>query len=304
MTPLAVQVRDLRKSYGSLEAVRGVDLEVRTGEIFALIGPNGAGKTTTLEILEGHRQADAGEVQVLGYDPRRNERAFKERIGIVLQSTSIQQYLRVGETIDLFRGYYPHPMSTSAVLNLVGLADVERKLVRRLSGGQQRRLDVGIGIAGDPDLLFLDEPTTGFDPSARRTAWEMIRGLKALGKTILLTTHYMEEAQYLADRVAAIVGGCIVATGTPDDLRSRYSDTRISFRDTFPLETLPPALAALATVESNRIAIHTDNPTRLVHALTSWALEQNVTLEDLTVAPLTLEDVYIRLAEQSEEAVE
>jgi ABC-2 type transport system ATP-binding protein len=301
MTELAVEARGLTKAYGETEALRGVDLEVRIGEIFALIGPNGAGKTTALEILEGHRRADAGEVRVLGHDPQRNERAYKERIGIVLQSTSIQQYLRVYETIDLFRGYYPHPLPTADVLKLVGLEDVERKLVRRLSGGQQRRLDVGIGIAGNPDLLFLDEPTTGFDPSARRTAWEMIWGLKSSGKTILLTTHYMEEAQNLADRVAIILGGRIVALGTPNDLRSRSNDTAISFRDSTPLQNLPSEMAAMMRTESGRHVIHTNEATRIVNALTSWALDQGVELEDLTVAPLSLEDVYLQLSEEAGE---
>ena len=204
---LAIEVRGLRKSYGKTEAVRGVDLRVSKGEVFALLGPNGAGKTTIVEILEGHRDRTAGDVSVLGYDPGRGERALKQRIGIVLQSTGVEPYLSVEETIDLFRGYFPHPLPLDEILDAVGLSEQRRARVRRLSGGQQRRLDVAIGLAGDPELLFLDEPTSGFDPSARRGAWEMVRTLKSLGKTVVLTTHYMEEAETLADRVAIIGEG-------------------------------------------------------------------------------------------------
>lgn len=311
-TDLAVQTRGLRKSYGTVEAVRGVDLTVRRGEVFGLIGPNGAGKTTTLEILEGHRETDDGEVRVLGFDPAQNEREFKERIGIVLQTTSMPMYLRVEEVIDMFRGYYPHPRPLDEVLELVGLTDVRRKLIRRLSGGQQRRLDVGIGLAGDPELLFLDEPTTGFDPEARRAAWGMIRQLKALGKTIVLTTHYMEEAQALADRVAFIHDGRIVAEGTPDELRGQYDDVRISFRLPEGHE-LPPEVARLCDpggttrqAESltpgvvdgsdGHLTIHTSTPTQTLHQLTAWATQQGIELEDLSVAAASLEDVYLRLS--------
>ena len=211
----AIEVRGLRKLYGKIEAVRGIDLRVAKGEVFALLGPNGAGKTTTVEILEGHRDRTDGYVSVLGHDPRRNERSLKERIGIVLQSIGVEPYLSVEETIDVFRGYFPHPLPLEEILDLVGLRDQRRARVRRLSGGQQRRLDVAIGLAGDPELLFLDEPTSGFDPSARRGAWEMVKGLKSLGKTVVLTTHYMDEAEHLADRVAIIVEGKIVAEGAP-----------------------------------------------------------------------------------------
>ena len=213
MTEPAIEVRGLHKSYGQVEAVRGIDLFVSKGEVFALLGPNGAGKTTMVEILEGHRDRSAGDVSVLGYDPGRNDRALKRRIGIVLQSTSVEPYLSVEETINLFRGYYPHPLPLEQILEAIGLREQRRTRVKRLSGGQQRRLDVAIGLAGDPELLFLDEPTTGFDPSARRGAWEMIRNLQSLGKTILLTTHYMNEAEHLADRAAIIVDGEIVAKG-------------------------------------------------------------------------------------------
>jgi ABC-2 type transport system ATP-binding protein len=272
--------------------VRGIDLEVRRGEIYALIGPNGAGKTTTLEILEGHRHADGGTVLVLGHDPARNEIAFKERIGIVLQSTSITTYLTAEETIDLYRGYYPHPRPLDELVQIVGLAESRKKLVRRLSGGQQRRLDVAIGLAGDPEMLFLDEPTTGFDPAARRGAWEMIRGLKALGKTILLTTHYMDEAQALADRVSIIAHGEIVAEGTPDELRSRADETEISFRHDGA--ELPP-LAGLQ-VANGRATLRTTEPTAALYELTGWARTHGRELEGLSVAPVSLEDVYLDLA--------
>jgi ABC-2 type transport system ATP-binding protein len=293
----AVTVCRLKKAYGDVQALRGVDFEVRHGEIFALIGPNGAGKTTTLEILEGHRRSDSGEARVFGFDPAQSETAFRERIGIVLQTTSLPLYLRVEEAIDMYRGYYPNPRPLNEILSLVGLEDLRRKLVRRLSGGQQRRLDVAIGLAGDPDLLFLDEPTTGFDPAARRGAWTMIKGLKALGKTILLTTHYMDEAQFLADRVAMMFDGRIVAEGSPDELRRRYTDTRISFRDTPAMGPLPDPGSAAIHRENGRIEVHTARPTETLHLLTAWAVEQGVELDDLAVSPLSLEEVYLRLHE-------
>jgi ABC-2 type transport system ATP-binding protein len=297
MSDLAVEVHALWKAYGEIQAVDGIDLEVRKGEIFALIGPNGAGKTTTLEILEGYRIPDSGSVSVLGFDPTKRSRAFKERIGIVLQSTSLPLYLRVEEAIDMFRGYYPNPLPLSDTIAMVGLEDERRRLVRRLSGGQQRRLDVAIGLAGDPELLFLDEPTTGFDPSARRSAWDMIRGLKEYGKTILLTTHYMEEAQALADRVAIIVRGRIVAQGTPDELRARYNDTRIAFRQQMPAGRQVSPMPVAAQSENGRSVINTPEPTKVLRDLTTWALKNAVRLDDLTVSPAGLEEVYLRLSE-------
>ena len=230
LTSPAIEVRGLRKSYGTVEAVRGIDLQVSKGEVFALLGPNGAGKTTTVEILEGHRDRTAGDVRVLGYDPARNERGLKERIGIVLQSTGVEPFLSVEESIDLFRGYYPHPLPLEEILDATGLREQRRARVKRLSGGQQRRLDVAIGLAGDPELLFLDEPTTGFDPSARRGAWGMVKNLQALGKTVVLTTHYMDEAEFLADRVAIMAHGEIVAEGSPADLAKETGATTIRFR--------------------------------------------------------------------------
>src|SRR6266508_4376749 len=217
----AIQVRDLRKRYGELEAVRGISFEVQQGEVFALLGPNGAGKTTIVEILEGYRQRDGGDVAVLGHDPAKAERALKSSIGIVLQSTGIDPFLTVAETIELYRGFYPHPRPLDEVIEVVGLKGKRDVRVLKLSGGQQRRLDVAIALAGDPALLFLDEPTTGFDPAARRGAWEIVKNLASLGKTIFLTSHYMDEAQYLAKQVAVIASGEIVARGSPDSLGGR-----------------------------------------------------------------------------------
>ena len=297
----AIEVRDLRKRYGEVEAVAGIDLQVARGEVFALLGPNGAGKTTTVEVLEGHRQRSSGEVSVLGFDPGRAERAFKQRIGIVLQETSVEPYLTVGEAIDLYRGFYPHPLPLEEALALVGLSDQRDQRVRRLSGGQQRRLDVAIGLAGDPDLLFLDEPTTGFDPAARREAWGMVLSLKALGKTIFLTTHYMDEAQHLADRVAIVRRGSIVVDGSPAALIARERGSRIAFRE-------PAAGAAmLAGFEGLRrdngyVSIETENPTAALYTLTSRAHDAGIELEDLTVSRPTLEDLYLRLIGEEENA--
>ena len=290
-----ITVRGLRKSYGKVEAVRGIDLTVAGGEVFALLGPNGAGKTTTVEILEGQRDRSAGEVLVLGHDPSRNERALKRRIGIVLQSTGVEPYLTVQETIDLFRGYYPHPLPTDEILDVIGLREQRRTLVRRLSGGQQRRLDVAIGLAGDPELLFLDEPTTGFDPSARRGAWGMIRNLRALGKTVLLTTHYMDEAENLADRVAIMVDGRIVAEGTPAELVRKDRATTIRFR-VAPGAGAPPA--AQPADQAGGYAVTTDTPTQTLHQLTGWAVEHGIELAELTVSQPTLEDLFVELADR------
>ncbi|MDQ3955644.1 MAG: ABC transporter ATP-binding protein [Actinomycetota bacterium] len=299
---VAIEVRRLTKSYGSLEAVRGIDLRVEEGEVYALLGPNGAGKTTTVEILEGHRERTGGDVEVLGFDPARAGGAFKRRIGIVLQSTGVDPYLTVAETVELFRGYYPHPRPLDEVIQVVGLDNKRDARVGKLSGGQQRRLDVAIGLAGDPDLLFLDEPTTGFDPAARRNAWQMISNLKYLGKTVFLTTHYMDEAQHLADRAGIIARGRIVAEGTPAELAGRSSDSTISFM--LPVESpeLPGSLADLTRGRAGAIEIVTAEATRVLHELTDWALKNNVQLMDLKMGGATLEDVYLELTKADEEA--
>ena len=277
--------------------MRGVDLQVAAGEVFALLGPNGAGKTTTIEILEGYLAKTAGEVSVLGHDPSRNERAFKERIGIVLQSTGVEPYLNVQETINLFRGYYPNPLPLDDILTATGLTEQRRVRVKRLSGGQQRRLDVAIGLSGNPELLFLDEPTTGFDPSARRGAWDMVRNLKSLGKTVVLTTHYMDEAENLADRVAIMVQGRIVAQGTSSELVRKNGSTAIRFRLQSRSLPMPGEFGAEPTGDDGRYTLTTDTPTESLHQLTGWALANRVELEELSVAPSSLEDVFVEIAE-------
>jgi ABC-2 type transport system ATP-binding protein len=291
----AIVVRGLRKSYGSHEAVRGVDFQIEKGEIFALLGPNGAGKTTTVEILEGYRSRTSGDVSVLGYDPASNSPDLKRRIGIVLQATGVQPYLTVEETIGLFRGYYPDPLPLDDIIEAVGLTEKRKALVRRMSGGEQRRLDVAIGLAGNPELLFLDEPTTGFDPSARRNAWGMVKNLQSLGKTVVLTTHYMDEAQSLADRVAIMVNGQIVAQGTPGSLTRLDATTRISFRVPTGL-ALPEIVGAEARVEAGTASFETLEPTRTLHALTSWAVQQGIELDQLVVSRTSLEDIYLQFA--------
>jgi ABC-2 type transport system ATP-binding protein len=292
----AIDVKGLRKSYGSLEAVRGVDLEIATGEVFALLGPNGAGKTTIVEILEGYRRRDAGTVSVLGFDPAKRERALKERIGIVLQSTGVEQFLTVAEVIEMYRGFYPAPRPLDEIINVVGLTEKRNDRVKTLSGGQQRRLDVAIGLAGDPELLFLDEPTTGFDPSARRRMWDAVKNLVSLGKTIFLTTHYMDEAQELANRVAVISAGHIVAEGPPGSIAGReLSRTIVRFRLPARAPALPRALKSSTTAGDGRIEIEAADPVKVLHQLTGWALEKNIALEELEVARPSLEDVYLRL---------
>ena len=292
--PTAIEVRGLRKSYRGTEAVRGVDLTVQQGEVFALLGPNGAGKTTTVEILEGHRSRSAGEVSVLGYDPATGGAGLRRRIGIVLQETGIDRFLTVREILQQFSGYYPDPMPVDEVLGLVGLEEKGDSRVGRLSGGQQRRLDVAVGLIGNPELLFLDEPTTGFDPSARRGAWEMVKGLKALGTTVFLTTHYMEEAQQLADRVAVIVGGQIVAEGTPDTLGDRQlRETKISF--VAPAVELPADLRAAFGDDGIHLVATTPDATGLLHRLTSWAVGAGVRLEGIEVVRPDLEQIYLDL---------
>jgi ABC-2 type transport system ATP-binding protein len=275
----AIEVAGLRKSYGTIEAVRGVALSVRRGEVFALLGPNGAGKTTAVEILEGHRRRDACDVAVLGYDPGKGERAFRARIGIVLQSTGIEQFLTVAEVVEMYRGYYPHPRPLDEVIEIVGLQEKRDVRVKQLSGGQQRRLDVAIGLSGDPELLFLDEPTTGFDPGARRRMWDAIKNLASLGKTIFLTTHYMDEAQELADRVAVITNGQIVAEGPPATIAGRATaQTIVRFRLPETAPALPAKLRKLATNSNGRYEIRLEDPVRTVNELTSWAITKRTCL--------------------------
>ena len=274
----AIEVRDLRKAYGAHEALRGVSFDVDEGAVFALLGPNGAGKTTTVEILEGYRARDGGEARVLGEDPSRAGRGFRERIGIVLQSSAVYPTLSVSELLDLFAGYYESPREPDEIVRLVGLDEKRAARVRTLSGGQLRRLDLGLALVGDPELVFLDEPTTGFDPAARRQAWETIRGLRRLGKTILLTTHYMEEAQRLADRVAILREGRIVASGTPDELLGGNGAVEIRFQR-----------------DGELVVLETDEPTRVLNELTSEALAAGVELDGLEVRRQSLEDVYLEL---------
>lgn len=300
----AIEVRGLRKSYGSLEAVAGIDLRVRHSEVFALLGPNGAGKTTATEILEGHRTRTSGEVSVLGFDPGNSETAFKQRIGIVLQDSGVDPYLTVEETLDLFRSYYPHPRPREELLRLVGLEEQRKMRVLKLSGGQQRRLDVAVGLAGDPDLLFLDEPTTGFDPAARHDAWEMVRDLQKLGKTIFLTTHYMEEAEVLANRVAIIRKGVIVAEGTPGSLVEKDPLTTIRYRTPENDGTLTSGIDGVEQLPDGVTEIKTMTPTATLARLTGLAAERDIELAELTVSRPTLEDTYLRLVGEEEAAAE
>jgi ABC-2 type transport system ATP-binding protein len=290
----AIVVNDLTKSYGPVMAVAGVDLRVEYGQVFALLGPNGAGKTTTVEILEGYRRRDGGEVSVLGLDPGSQRTKLKPRIGIVLQSTGVDRYLTVAETIAMYSSYYPRPRPVDEIIEVVGLTEKRKSRVVRLSGGQQRRLDVAIALAGDPDLLFLDEPTTGFDPSARHEAWQVITNLSAYGKTVLLTTHYMDEAQQLADRVAVIAAGRIVAEGMPATLAGRdTARARLRFR--LPDGAAPPTDMAAERIADGWVEMAPDNITVALHRLTGWAIEHGYDLDDLQVLRPSLEDVYLRL---------
>jgi ABC-2 type transport system ATP-binding protein len=299
----AITVKDLRKWYGDLEAVRGISFEVAGGEVFALLGPNGAGKTTTVEILEGYRDRTEGEVSVLGFDPAKGDRRLKSRVGIVLQSTGVDPFLTVAETIEMYREYYPHPRPVDEIVELVGLRPKRDTRVIKLSGGQQRRLDVGVALAGDPDLLFLDEPTTGFDPGARRNAWQMVKNLQTLGKTVLLTTHYMDEAQELAQRVAIIAQGVIVAEGAPSSLGGRdTAATIIRFRVPPGAGDLPPSVSAATTLVDGAAEVRTQTPTSVLNELTGWALERGLELDGITVSRPTLEDVYLQLTGSAERA--
>ena len=290
----AITVAGLRKSYGSTEAVKGISFEVAEGEVFALLGPNGAGKTTTVEILEGYRRRDAGAVSVLGMDPERGGSRMRERLGIVLQECGFEELLTVGEILRRQAGYYPAPRPVEEVIDLVGLADKMSARVRTLSGGQRRRLDLALALVGGPDLIFLDEPTTGFDPAARRNAWDLVKRLGGLGKTVLLTTHYMDEAQYLADRVAVIAAGRIVAEGDPKSIGGRDSGAAL-IRFVLPVGLPVSALPVDGKLDGDLVVIEASEPTRALHTLTGWALDRGVELQALTVSRPSLEDVYLEL---------
>ncbi len=277
----AILVDHLRKSYNGLDALGGISFEVAEGEVFGLLGPNGAGKTTTVEILEGYRKRDGGEVSVLGFDPGEAPRALRERIGVVLQQSELVSNLTARELLRIFAGYYAQRRDVDEVIELVGLTDKAGARISTLSGGQKRRVDLAVALVGDPDLVFLDEPTTGFDPAARRTAWQMIRSLRSLGKTILLTTHYLDEAQQLADRVAVIRAGEIVQQGTPEELIGAGGPVEIRYRR-----------------DGEPVVIETEEPTRLLHELTSQALAEGHELDQLEVRRPSLEDVYLELVEE------
>ena len=282
MTPV-VSVRGLTKSYGEFEAVKGIDFELGAGEVFGLLGPNGAGKTTTIEILEGYRERDAGEVEVLGADPATADLDWRGRIGVVLQSSAMYENLTVAEHLAQFAGYYEYPRPVDEVIGLIGLEEKRDTRARRLSGGQRRRLDLGLALIGDPELIFLDEPTTGFDPGARRRAWDTIRSLRELGKTILLTTHYLDEVEQLADRVAVLREGRIVASGTVLELVGGAPATEIRYRR-----------------HGEEILVSTHEPTRVLHELTAEALAQGHELEGLSVRRPSLEEVYLALTAEDE----
>jgi ABC-2 type transport system ATP-binding protein len=299
----AIEARGLVMRYGDREVLHGIDLVVPHGMVVGFLGPNGAGKTTTVEILEGYRRRSGGQASVLGMDPATGGRQLRERIGIVLQETGHNPDLTVRETVRQFAGYYLRPRPVDEVIGLVGLQEAADRRVRALSGGQRRRLDVGLALVGDPELVFLDEPTTGFDPAARRLAWEVIAGLRELGKTILLTTHYMDEAQALADRVAIIAEGRIVAEGTPAQLAAAQHSTQIRF--TLPAEAAPtelPRLSGAIATQGRSVEISTDDPTRDLLALTGWAAGRGADLDGLTVARPSLEDIYLTLTSDTEEA--
>jgi ABC-2 type transport system ATP-binding protein len=301
---VAIEVRDLRKSYGEVEAVRGVSFEVMRGEVFCLLGPNGAGKTTTVEILEGYRERTAGDARVLGMDPARGERELRDRVGIVLQQSGVQTDLTVAELIEMYGRYYSRRRSVDELIELVELGEKRDVRARNLSGGQRRRLDLALGLVGDPDVLFLDEPTTGFDPGARRQAWSTIRSLCDLGKTVFLTTHYMDEAQHLANRVAVMNAGQIIAIGRPEELGGRDlrpAEIRFSLPSAWSLGDLPDIPCEQRRLDGDRVLVLTKQPVVAAQRITTWALEHDVDLGHFAVSQPTLEDIYLELTGSVEE---
>jgi ABC-2 type transport system ATP-binding protein len=294
----AIEVRGLRRSYGEVEAVRGISFEVARGEVFCLLGPNGAGKTTTVEILEGFRARSAGEVRVLGVDPARDARGMRDRLGIVLQQCGVQGDLTVAELIEMYGRYHTRRRSVDELIELVDLGGSRDVRAKKLSGGQRRRLDLALALVGDPDLVFLDEPTTGFDPAARRDAWSTVRSLCELGKTVFLTTHFMDEAQALADRVAIMRSGEIIASGRPEELGGRDlrpAEIRFVLPAGWSLGDLPDLADAERSIQGDRVHVTTREPVRVTNALTGWALERDVQLAHLSVTQPSLEDIYLEL---------
>jgi ABC-2 type transport system ATP-binding protein len=294
-----IEVKGLRKRFGGFEAVRGIDLHVERGEVLAILGPNGAGKTTTVEILEGYLERDSGEVSVLGHDPSGAPRALRRQIGIVLQEAGIDRFLTCREVLQQHASFYANPRDPDELLALVGLTEKSGERVKRLSGGQQRRLDLALGMVGNPELIFLDEPTTGFDPQARRQAWDIVQKLADGGTTILLTTHYLDEAQALADRVIVFSAGQVVESGTPDELANRSGLTRISF--VLPDGASPPNVDGLAADDHGRYTLQTPDPTTVLHELTGWAVGAGIALGELAVARPSLEDTYLSLIDHENE---
>jgi ABC-2 type transport system ATP-binding protein len=301
---LAIEVRDLRKAYGEIEAVRGVSFEVARGEVFCLLGPNGAGKTTTVEILEGYRTRTSGEAVVLGIDPATGARALREQVGIVLQQCGVQSDLTVAELVEMYGRYHVRRRGVDEVIALVELTEKRDERAKQLSGGQRRRLDLALALVGEPELIFLDEPTTGFDPAARRQAWSTIRSLCELGKTIILTTHFMDEAQHLADRVAVMRDGEIIAIGRPDELGGRDvrpAEIRFSLPSTVAPGDLPPLPVESRSLDGDRVVLQTREAVRAVNLITGWALEREIELRHFSVSQPSLEDIYLELTDPSEE---
>ena len=291
-----IRVDGLVKRYGDVTAVAGISFTISEGEVVALLGPNGAGKTTAVEIMEGFRQADEGQVEVLGHNPGAASREFRDRIGIVLQETGIEQNIRVREALDFYGSSYSRRLPSADLIEKVGLGEKADAKIKTLSGGQKRRLDLALGLVGDPDLVFLDEPTTGFDPAARRKSWELVEGLTSLGKTILLTTHYLDEAQHLADRVIVLSGGLIVAEGAPDEIGAGDLLTAVSFRIDDP--SLLPRMDEEPAWEEGTATYQTGQPTALLYQLTGWASERGEELEGLTVSRPSLEDIYLEIVDE------